>query len=470
MRRYQEIVKRVHQRINAGTLKPGDQLPSVREMGKQSGYSPVTIHHAYGLLESEGIIQARARSGFYVTATASRMADFPDADLHDADASPVSVSRLVYRLMSSWQDDTLENFASISPSADLLSNDQLRRQLLQVLRQGFRQPVVTEPEGDGLLREIIAKRAAQRGIMVRARDVLITSSAISALNLCLDVITKPGDTILVESPSFFPLFAALQRRQLKAVEIYSHPKNGLDPDQFAYLLDKNDIKACLLMPANHYPTGTHCSEDAMRRIAANAAMHGVPIIENDLYGELTFGSTPAPTLKMFDEDDIVLQIGSFADTLGSGFGLGWVLTGRHHATLVEQNFFASLTGGDPGVQRAIAQYMTRHSYDRHLRHVRETMAARMWHGLALAAQCLPRHCAVTQPAGGFMCWIRGPTDLDATLLSRKALSLGVTLPPGPMFSVANSFKNFFALNMSFPWNSAREEKLRRIAEVLKQRC
>ena len=468
--RYQEVVRLIRGWIDSGILKPGDRLRSVREMSVQTNFSIVTIHHAYSLLESEGVLEARPRSGFYVADTARIMSEFPHGrdDFASNDAASVSISRQLFKLMSAWRSSGIESFGSLHPSSDLLPQEDINTHMRQAFReQGRKSQTPSEISGDPTLREIIAKRAALRGALVRSEDVVVTNSSQDALQLCLDATTSPGDVVLIESPSYFPLFSALQRRHLKVVEIYSHPKTGIDPDQFDYLLDNGNVRACVLMPVNHYPTGVSYADEVLSRIIAKASAKKVPIIENDIYGELSHGAVPASTLKKFDPNDIVLQVGSFASTLGPHYGLGWILNRQYREVLLEHQFFNDPAPGNAAVQRAVAQYILRRSYDRHLRHMREELEVRTRRGLTQIAQHFPGQSAVSRPTGGFMCWLRFPGNFDSLEAANLALQQGIGILPGPLFSVTNSFRNFIGLNLSFAWDGQREAQFATLSGLLK---
>ncbi len=467
--RYQEVVRHVQDCIDSGALKAGEKLQSVREMSLQSGFSVITVHHAYSLLESEGVIEARPRSGFYVVDRPRISSEFPEiADARtDRGAEEVSISAQLYQLMALWRERKIETFGSLHPSSDLLPTQELLTHMRRFLRN-IRpdRPPVTSLAGHADLRDIISRRAAARGVRIREDNTVVTSSSQTALDLCLDVITRPGDLVMIESPTYFPLFSALQRRHLRVIEIYSHPVSGIDPDQFDFLIESNDIDACLLMPVNHFPTGVIYPEEALRRIAAKAAERSIPIVEYDTFSELTHASSNAPSLKNYDHKDLVLQIGSFAATLGPLAGAGWVLNARYRERILEKLAFTDLAASEAALQHAITECMVRHSYDRQVRQMREQLKGRMRRGLQLVAENFPRQCAVSRPAGGFMCWVRLPAGSDSLALAVRAADLGLSVVPGPLLSVASSFRNFIGLNFSYPWTSATEDRLVTISKII----
>ena len=470
MRRYEQVVSYIRRLIEAGTLKPQEKLPSVRAFSETTGFSMVTVHHGYALLESEGVIEARPRAGFFVAAQPPVLRSFSDGPSSGRDLSPapVSIDSLNFKVLAAWHNKNLEAFGAVYPSDDIFPRRRIYQTLRQVLLRGPNlTPETDAPEGDPMLREIIAKRLAQRGVIGRPTDVLVTGGGLQGLDICVGALTRPGNTVLVETPTFFPLLDALRRRRLLALEIYSHPKNGIDPDQFEYLLEKNEVTACLLMPVNHYPTGVTYSEETMRRIVRIASQRQVPIIENDMFGNLSYASEFTPSLKAYDTDGWVVQFSCLPGLAPSGYGISWIVGERFHNALLEQKFFTNLFGGDGLLQRAAAEFIAKGYYERPLRHIRETLEWRMRRGLRLISDLLPKDCAISNPSGGFVCWIRGPLSFDALSASHRALLSNMSLAPGPMFSPAAGFKNFCALNFSFDWTDERVKKLEKIAAFIR---
>lgn len=461
--RYNSVVNFIRNRIDAGTLKVGDRLPSIRQLSLMTGFSTVTVHHGYELLESDGYCAARPRLGFYLTRIPPQPGDFPSDG--EGSAEPVSIEDFPQALLLASQKKALEAFGSPHPSSDLYDCTDLDRALRRVLRGGTRGRT-DAAEGDADLRMQIAKRAAQRGIMSRYQTIVVSSSAMQAFNLCLDAFTEPDDVILVESPSYFPTLAGIRRRNLRVVEIYSHPRTGTDPDQFEYLVKNNRIKVALLMANHHFPTGVTYSEDAMQRIVQAAQKHGVTIIENDMLGGLSYGKGNSPSLKLFDTTDTVLQFSSFEYSLAPEYGIGWVIAGKHAKHLLAASYLGGYVTHDWRLQRAVAEYLSSRSQDRNLRRLCDTLAQRMERGLQLLADSLPSDCSVTRPTGGFTCWVRAPQRFSSSEVLATLHKCDTGILPGPVFSAAGSFDNFFALNLSFPWTAATEARIHHLGRVV----
>jgi DNA-binding transcriptional MocR family regulator len=472
MKRSDGVVNLVRQWIDNGALLPGAKAPSVRQMSRIAGCSMSTVHQAYGLLENAGIFVALPRSGFYIDENLGRTeksafaADRPPPDA----AQEISINELTLRLFASWSNSEIQQFGAIYASTELFPVEDINRHFRRVLRacNGSKGgDTVSSTQGDPALRETLAHRYVEHGIALSASDVVLTAGGMHGLNLCINILTKPGDIVLIESPTMFPVFTALEHRGLRAVEIPYSPTHGLDPDQFQYLIDRHEVRACVLMPAHHFPTGVSTPPSAVRKIVEIARRKNLPIIENGGYMDLQYGKACVPTLKRFDESGLVLQVGSFSNTLAPGYGMGWLVPGRFRDRIVQMKFASNLLSG--GIfQRAVAEYMQTGNFNRHLRSLRTKLLARMEYGLTMIEQHFPSGCKVTRPSGGFMCWVEGPPDFDSVAACRDALARGVGLPPGPLFSVRESFRNCIGLNLSFPWTPDAEARLKAIGELVRE--
>ena len=471
MKRAEGVMHLVRRWIESGTLVPGAKAPSVRQMSRIAGCSMSTVHHAYGLLENAGVFVALPRSGFYIEGGAGSSPNpaIPEGASSDA-AREISISELTLRLFASWSNSEIQQFGAIYASTDLFPVDDINRHFRRVLRKCHGSKgadTASSTQGDPALREALAHRYVEHGVALSANDIVLTAGGMHALNLCINILTKPGDIVLIESPTMFPVFTALEHRGLRAVEIPYSADHGLDPDQFEYLTARHDIRTCVLMPTHQYPTGVSTPEGVVRKIVEIARRKNLPIIENGGYMDLQYGKSCAPTLKRFDDAGLVLQVASFSNTLAPGYGIGWLVPGRYREKIMQMKFASNLISG--GIfQRAVADYMHSGNFNRHLRNMRGKLLARMEQGIGLMDEYFPPGCKVTKPSGGFMCWVEGPPGFDSVAACRDALARGVGLPPGPLFSVREAFRNYIALNLSFPWTADAQARLKAIGELIRE--
>src|ERR1700730_7243111 len=329
MRRYQQVIRVIEERIRGGPQRPGERLPSVRALSEAFGFSVVTVYHAYGELEAAGLIVGQPRAGFRVApnVVADSASSTRQSSAVYGTARDISLEDLSFRILSDWHPGQPSPFGAVYPSADLFPLADLSRHFRRVLRQPGRAATM-HTDGDVQLREHLAAHYALAGYSVDADSIVLTTAGMQGFNLCVMAATQPGDTVLIEDPTFYPLLLTLHQRGLRAVTIDSHPKFGVDPDEFDRLLKLHDVRAAVLMPRNHYPHGSRYSEETAQCVVRSAAKRDVLIIENAAYGDLFFGKRTSHSLKRFDEAGIVLHVGSLSSSLAPGYGIGWVIPGR----------------------------------------------------------------------------------------------------------------------------------------------
>ncbi|AGT10663.1 transcriptional regulator, GntR family (plasmid) [Paracoccus aminophilus JCM 7686] len=272
--------------------------------------------------------------------------------------------------------------------------------------------------------------------------------------------------VLVEQPSYFPILAILRRRALQVVDIHSDPVTGIDSGAFRALLETHPIRVALLMTTNHFPTGVTYSPAQMEKLVSIAAARDVIIVENDMFGDLSYDDASRITLKHFDASDNVVQIGSFEFTLPPEYGYGWIACGRHKRQLLVTHYMNGHRLRDGFIQRGIADYLAGRSYDRLLRKLNQKLGDRMRQGIAILSQHLPADCRPRQPAGGFMCWLELPSSTNMAQLSGALFEAGISVLPGPLFSLGDQKGNYAALNFSFPWTEQNLNKIEQLARII----
>ncbi|MEG1324510.1 MAG: PLP-dependent aminotransferase family protein, partial [Janthinobacterium sp.] len=375
MKRYEELAEEVAAMISTQLLLPGDKLPSVRQQHARRGVSPSTVFQAYYLLEARGMIVSRPRSGYYVAPQRAALAPEPDSSHPLAASTTVDVSDLVFDVLGAVGARDIVPFGSAFPSPQLFPMERLARAVSASMRRLDPWSTVTDLSlGNAELRRQIALRYQLDGVLVSSDDIVITNGALEALNLCLQAVTRPGDTVLIESPSFYACLQALERLELKAVEIATSPRDGVDLAALEELLLRHQPKACWLMTNFQNPLGSLMPPEKKRALVDLLARHGVPLIEDDVYGELYFGKQRPGLTKSHDSAGLVMHCSSFSKTLAPGFRLGWAVAGRYARQVERLKLTTSLSAPIP-LQMALADYLAAGGYDRHLRQLRLTLAA-----------------------------------------------------------------------------------------------
>ncbi|MET3131502.1 DNA-binding transcriptional MocR family regulator [Oxalobacteraceae bacterium GrIS 1.11] len=446
MKRYQELAEEVAAMIADGLLLPGERVGSVRQQHARCGVSPATVFQAYRLLEARGLIVARPRSGYYVAPALSGRPPIPagatavaPAEVGSVDVQGAAGARVP--------------FGSAFPSPLLFPMARLARAVSCGMRRFDPWSAQRDmPKGNADLRRQIALRYQLDGAHVNSEDIVVTNGALEALNLCLQAVARPGDTVLVESPSFYAGLQALDRLGLKAVEVATSTREGIELGALAEALARHKPAACWLMSSFQNPLGSLMPAEKKRALVALLASHDVPLIEDDVYGELYFGARRPALSKQYDERGLLLHCGSFSKCLAPGFRVGWVAPGRYAGAIERLKLSSSLAVALPS-QLALAEYLGRGAYERHLRQLRLALAAQQRSMLQAIDAHFPAGTRVTRPQGGYFIWVEFAPGVDALALQRAALELGISIAPGPHFSASGAFAHCIRLNCGHPWQA-----------------
>lgn len=463
--RYQQLADELADAIRAGLLRPGDRLPSVRAICLQRGVSPSTVFQAYGQLETLGLIDARARSGFFVRATRRLLRAGPAAALPRPEATPVAISELVFDLLGSTRDADVVPLGSAFPAAHLFPFGELARSGARAMRR-LKPSQITGAltAGDEGLRQALRRRYTLQGVPLLADELVITNGAMEALNLCLQAVTRPGDVVVVESPAFYAALQALERLQLKAVEVTTDPRTGVDLDELGALLARQKVAACWFMPNFQNPLGALMPTPRKQALVELLARHRVPLIEDDVYGELYAGTRRPPPAKAFDTDGGVLYCSSFSKSLAPGYRVGWAAAGRFARTVERLKMMTSLATAIPP-QLAVADYLAQGGHDRHLRRLRQALAAQQTHAWRLVEQHFPQGTRMTRPEGGYFIWLELPASVDALALHHRARALSISIAPGVLFSADHRFTHHLRLNVGHPGDARFDAAMKQLGEL-----
>ncbi len=466
MKRYEKLADEIAALIRSGLLAPGEKVPSVRHASRTYGVSASTVFQAYYLLEDRGLIQARARSGYFVREHARRPLHEPQLRAGAAQATEVDVSELVFSVLGSLKDPHTVPFGSAFPSPELFPLPRLARSMAQSVRDMPSHAVIADmTEGNPDLRRQIALRYMLSGVRLPLEELVITNGAMEALNLCLQSVTEPGDLVAIESPAFYATLQVLERLKLKAVEIPVHPREGIDLDSLADSLQRLPIKACWFMSSLQNPLGASMSDAKKAALYELLQRHQVPLIEDDVYAELHYGAQPPKPVKSFDREGLVMHCGSFSKCLAPGYRVGWVAGGRHAQRISRLKLMTTISPSVPA-QAALADYLQHGGYDRHLRKLRHQLESQQASMLASAARHFPADTRVTRPSGGYFLWFEFAERVDALQLFRLALAQGISLAPGPIFSATRGFGHCARLNHGHPWTAQSEQAMQTLGRII----
>ncbi|MGF1834615.1 PLP-dependent aminotransferase family protein [Photobacterium sanguinicancri] len=467
LKRYQRVITEIENQITQRIWLPGERIPSIRAMSKQHGISPMTVIRAYEQLEADGLIHAKPKSGYFVSAHLNQISVSQPDKLQTENRS-IAINAHVFDVLSACKKPNVIPFGSAFPDPELLPLNALGRAMGQVMKTMSPQMMLTElPPGNMALRRAIAKRYLRDGIDVSVDDIVITSGAMESLGLSLMAVTRPGDSVAIESPAFYGVLQTIERLKLKAIEIPTHPHDGIDVAQLQRAIETHEVKACWVMSSFQNPLGASMPDETKQSLITLLNSHDIPLIEDDVYGELYFSDEKPKPIKAFDQQDRVLHCCSFSKSLAMGFRVGWVVAGQYAQQVERLQLMSTLSAAIPN-QLAIANYLQHGNYDTHLRRLRAELELRMTQTLAAIKQYFPEASIVSKPSGGYFLWVELPAVINsANLLPILLEQHNISIAPGTLFASDDRFKHCIRLNCAYEWNSIAQQAIRTIAQVIK---
>ena len=465
---YERLAERLRNQIQRGVLRAGERLPSLRRLGSEQRVSLATAVEAYMHLEREGLIEARPRSGYYVRSPVAPAPRGLTAARHSRTPQPIRNPALLGVLDVLARKDVLPLHAA-TPSLALLPAAALVAATTRALRRDANAAHgYAVPQGLAELRLHIVRRYAQCGVDVDPDEVIITAGAMEAISLSLRTVTSPGDVVLLETPTYYGLLQAVAALGLRVIEVPNRAGLGIDAAQVAALLERHAVRAAVLVPNFNNPSGSLTGDADKRALVAACAAHDVVLIEDDLYGELGYsGERPAP-LRRFAEGQAgrggVITCSSFSKMLAPGLRVGWILGSRWTADLLRAKCFSTVaTATLP--QLAIADYLSRHDFDRALRRLRRELSTNAQRYRAAIVRHWPEGTRVSEPAGGMALWLELPQPAQGQALFEAALAGGIGTLPGHLFSNRGDYKHHLRLSCGLPWSVEIEQALRRLGQL-----
>lgn len=464
--RYQELADRLAKLIRQGTYSAGDRIPSVRQISQQQGVSISTVLQAYVILENQGLIEARPQSGYYVRARAGERLPEPEMSSPGRDPSQVSLHEVVMMLLRDSVDPNLVQLGAALPNPDFLPRKKLNRIIADITRRnGLEAHQYQFPPGLEALRVQIARRSVLSGCNMSPSDILITSGAVEAVDLALLAVCRPGDIVAIESPMYFGTLQTLEVHGLRALEIPTHPRDGISLSALEFAIEHNPIRAVLVISNFNNPLGSMLPDEKKKDLVELLARHEIPLVENDVSGEIYFGERRPLVCKAYDRKGLVILVSSFSKDISPGLRVGWAVPGRFKSEVEWLKF--TLSASSPTLpQMALAEFLADGGYDHHLRRIRREYARNIELMSNAVMRYFPPGTRVTRPAGGFVLWVQLPDQVDALDLYKQALKGGITLAPGHVFSATNQFPNFIRLNAA-AFDYITERALERLGNMVK---
>ncbi len=466
--RYVALADEIQKNIMEGVFAPGEKLPSLRKLRTHLGLSVSTIHQAYIELEKRGRVEAREKSGFYVMALETSPLGKPPREKEDARPSRVKVNELAQTILSDLQSDKILQLGAAMPSKELMPIKQLSRIMKSIPMEELEGCMANYDLCAGFigLREALAKRMLGYA-WVTPDDIITTNGCLEAVSLCLRAVASPGDTILVESPVFHCFLQLIEDLNMYVVELPGCSDTGIDPIRFETAVSSNRIKACLLNPNFQNPLGSVISIENKEAILAIANAWRIPIIEDDIYGDLYFGDKRPSTFKSMDTQGLVLYCSSFSKTLAPGLRTGWTIPGRFRDQVIRIKLNTQLS--TPNINhRIVSRFLDAGAYDRHLRKLRNQIKNQASAMAMAVANHFPADTQTTFPKGGMFIWIALNKKIDAMIIYQRAYEQNISILPGVICSSSDRYRNCLRINCGFKWSPRLEQGISLLGRLIKE--
>jgi DNA-binding transcriptional MocR family regulator len=466
--RYAELADMLEDQIRGGSFRVGDRLPSIRSLHNRTGLSISTVYQAFIELEKRGIVEPRQRSGYFVKPLLKGLLPSPVAPIAHLLPRKVNINELAFALIEAMGDPSVLQMGGALIAPELLPLKQIGAVIKSAPSDVFRTHLAAYEHYLGLadLRRQIARRMAPFCSGFSADRTLITNGCMEAVTFGLKSVTHAGDTVLVESPAFPWFLQVIEDLHLHALEIPTHPRSGIDLQVLQKCIRQHEVKACIFITNFNNPLGFLMPDEKKQALVKLLNDENLPIIEDDVYGELYFTASRPLPLKSFDRKGLVLYCASVSKSIAPGLRIGWIEPGRYFERVKRLKLNQTISA--PGLtQWAVARYMNAGHYDRHLRGLRTHLKNQVGNTALAVSRYFPDGTMISAPQGGLALWVQMDPGVDSLELFRSALEKKIAVMPGIIFASGDSFKNCIRISCGMPYSDRIDQGLQTLAVIVR---
>jgi GntR family transcriptional regulator, regulator for abcA and norABC len=464
---HQQIYEFMKRKIINGEWTVGTKIPTQRDLAKKFNVNRSTIVYALDELSADGLIESKVGKGtFVVNNTWSLLASIPPPDWNS------------YVKSGSYQPNnkTIQeiNRAEINPNVIRLGTGELSPELLPVkeMEQMFKRHSphtislgYSEPKGSLYLREMISNYLKTKKIEVSPTSIMIVSGGLQALQLISLGLLHRDSTIFLETPSYLNSVHVFQSAGMNLLGIPMDDA-GIRPESIGRLKKQHNGSLLYTIPTFHNPTGILMSANRRKELLDVCKNEKLPIIEDDVYGDLWFENLPPNPLKSIDGQGLVLYIGSMSKTLSPGLRIGWIVGPEPVIDRLADIKMQTDYGSSSLSQFIVAEWLSSGLYDDHVKKIRTELKFRRDFTLEILNTHFTQLATWNIPQGGFYIWVQIKKQIPIRKLFEKALNEGVLLNPGNVYDS----NNHFHLRLSYAYASLHELKkgLIRLSQLIEE--
>lgn len=462
---YLKVAKVIETQIANGVLKIGDRLPSVRIMSKEQGVSISTILQAYYNLESKGLIETRPQSGYFISFSPGKFKAVPQKTKPEPVVSSSDAEDMIAEVYNNIADDSLVKFSLSVPSQEFLPIAKLNKAMVEAMRKLPASGTMYESiQGNENLRRQIARWSINWGGSLSPDDLVTTAGCMNALSFSLMAVAEKGDTIAVESPCYMGVLQLANNLGLNIIELPADAITGVDPDDLKKALASEKVKAVLLTSNFNNPLTSCIPDENKKAIVESIQRYSVPLIEDDIYGDVYFGSKRPKCCKTFDDSGLVLWCGSVSKTLAPGYRVGWVAPGKYLEKIKRLKMYHAV-GSTTIQQEAIAIFLENGRYEHHLRRLRNTLYTNSLQYTRAISEYFPDDTRISRPQGGFLIWLELNKKINTFDLYKEAMKHKISISPGRMFTLQDRYHHCLRLSYGMPWNEKINQSLQKLGQL-----
>jgi DNA-binding transcriptional MocR family regulator len=457
---YQQVVDLIAENIDAGTLLPGDRLPSLRKMSRSAGVSIPTVRQAYIELERRRQVESRPQSGYYVRHRASNDIVLP-TNTDTLDPGPLRCRPLMERVYDGVNNPDLVPLGIANPTMAKPAAKALHRTMKRIMARAETRSIgYASTLGEPLLRRQIAYHYLDViGAQIEPDEICITNGGQEALLLALSAVATSGDVIAVETPTYHGMLELIDSLGMLAVEVETCPEEGVTLAELQRTLEKYPVKACMFSTTLGNPLGVTMPASDRAKLVRLLEEHDVALVEDDVYGDLLFDDTRPVPAQFLGSKARILTCGSFSKTACPGYRIGWVVSREYINDIARLKRAFSCSSGLLQ-QLTLSEFMASGDYGRHLKALKPVLKRNSERMLALISEHFPAETRTSRPVGGAVLWLELPQNVDAEKLFDDAIAAGISIAPGHIFSPCACYTNFVRLSFGHPWTDKTENAIR----------
>ena len=465
---YQKIADNLKYQIECEVLRTGDKLPSLRNLSKENGASLNTVQHAYLELESIGLIESRPKSGYFVSTN-------PNSNLQISETTKPKhetkggkgIDSVLNKVYQELGGKNKVQFSLSVPQSKLLPISKLNKYVISAMHEleacGTQYESV---QGNIELRRQISKSTYTWGGRLKESDLVTTNGCLNAIAYCLQASMKPGDTLAVESPVYFGILQLAQSLSLKVVELPTNTVTGIEVEALKKTLERKQISACLLISNFSNPMGGCMPEENKKAVVDLLEKYNIPLIEDDIYGDIYFGTKRPIPCKYYDQSGNVLWCSSISKSLAPGYRVGWVAPGKYFDKIIKLKTYNNIASNSIATQTT-ANFLKTGRYEHHLRNLRKVLHSNQLHFIRAISEYFPVDTKLSAPKGGFVLWLRLNKKVDTMNLFDIMLQHKISFSPGRLFTLQNQYNNCMRISYGMEWTKETSNALKLIGKSCK---